>query len=191
MQTENTLYPIFLKLHKLPLLIVGGGNVGLEKLSLLLKNSPDADATILSQEFSEELITLCEKHNIKRIKKSYESQDLQAYKIVIAATNIYSVNQQIASDANKSGVFVNVADTPELCDFYLGAIVSKGPLKIAISTNGQSPTLAKRLRMLFEDILSDDVVKLSENLNDYRKKLSGDFQEKVRALNKITESIVK
>lgn len=190
METSNTLYPVFLQLHKLPLLIIGGGNVGLEKLSFLLKNSPDAKVTVLSEDFSDEMVELCESQNIERIYKSYSTEDLSPFRIVVAATNKYEVNLKIATDANKIGILVNVADTPVLCDFYLGAIVSKGPVKIAISTNGQSPTLAKRLRMLLEEVLSDDVVTLTKNLNTYRNKLSGDFQAKVKALNKITESII-
>ena len=81
-----------------------------------------------------------------------------------------------------------MADTPELCDFYLGSIVTKGDLKIAISTNGKSPTLSKRIREFFEDILPDNINDLILNLNEYRKTLKGNFEEKVDALNEITKS---
>ena len=86
---------------------------------------------------------------------------------------------------------INVADTPELCDFYLGSIVTKGDLKIAISTNGKSPTLSKRLREFFEDVLPENVNDLILNLNEYRKTLKGDFEEKVNALNEITKNFLK
>jgi len=86
---------------------------------------------------------------------------------------------------------VNVADTPALCDFYLGGIVTKGDLKIAISTNGQSPTTAKRLRQFFEEVIPDDINQLVKNLNEFRKTIKGDFEEKVKTLNKITENLIK
>jgi precorrin-2 dehydrogenase / sirohydrochlorin ferrochelatase len=81
-----------------------------------------------------------------------------------------------------------VADTPELCDFYLGSIITKGELKIAISTNGKSPTLSKRIREFFEDILPENINDLILNLNEYRKTLKGDFEEKVNKLNELTAS---
>jgi precorrin-2 dehydrogenase/sirohydrochlorin ferrochelatase len=86
---------------------------------------------------------------------------------------------------------VNIADTPELCDFYLGGIVTKGNLKIAISTNGKSPTAAKRIRQLLEEVLPDELDELLENLNSYRATLKGDFEYKVKAMNEVTEGLVR
>jgi len=86
---------------------------------------------------------------------------------------------------------VNVADTPDLCDFYLGGIVTKGNLKIAISTNGKSPTAAKRLRQLLEEVLPEEIDDLLDNLNAYRDTLKGDSEYKVKAMNEITEGFVK
>ena len=76
------------------------------------------------------------------------------------------------------------------CDFYLGGIVTKGNLKIAISTNGKSPTMAKRLRQFFEEFLPDNMDELLANLDDYRKTLKGNFQEKVDQLNDLTKGIL-
>ena len=84
-----------------------------------------------------------------------------------------------------------MADTPDLCDFYLGGIVTKGNLKVAISTNGKSPTAAKRLRQLLEDVLPEELDDLLDNLNAYRETLKGDFEYKVKAMNEITEGLVK
>jgi precorrin-2 dehydrogenase/sirohydrochlorin ferrochelatase len=72
----------------------------------------------------------------------------------------------------------------------LGGIVSKGNVKIAISTNGKSPTTAKRLRQLLEEVIPEDINELVENINEYRKTLKGDFEYKVEALNKLTEGLV-
>jgi precorrin-2 dehydrogenase/sirohydrochlorin ferrochelatase len=82
---------------------------------------------------------------------------------------------------------INVADTPELCDFYLGGVVTKGDLKIAISTNGKSPTLAKRIREMLEEAIPENINDLLENLNKLRKSLKGDFESKVEQLNEITK----
>jgi len=80
---------------------------------------------------------------------------------------------------------------PELCDFYMGGIVTKGNVKIAISTNGQSPTMAKRLRQLFEEVLPENINDLVKNLKDFRKTLKDDFEYKVEHLNKLTESFLE
>ena len=87
-------------------------------------------------------------------------------------------------------MLANIADTPELCDFYMGGIVNKGNVKIAISTNGKSPTTAKRLRQFFEEVIPEDVNRMVENLNEYRKTIKGDFEAKVEQLNTITESLI-
>lgn len=78
-----------------------------------------------------------------------------------------------------------------MCDFYLGSIVTKGDLKIAISTNGKSPTLSKRLREFFEDIIPENINDLILNLNEYRNTLKDSFEEKVKKLNDITASFLK
>ena len=83
----------------------------------------------------------------------------------------------------------NVADTPELCDFYLSSIVSRGDLKIAISTNGKSPILGKRIRQYLEDALPNNTQKVIEGLHEFRNSLKGDFQSKVEALNEVTKKL--
>ena len=116
---------------------------------------------------------------------------LQNKQLVIAATADKILNEEIYHAAKVQHILINVADTPDLCDFYLGSIVTKGDLKIAISTNGKSPTLSKRIREFFEDVLPDNINDLILNLNDYRKTLKGNFEEKVNKLNEITSSFLK
>jgi precorrin-2 dehydrogenase/sirohydrochlorin ferrochelatase len=84
-----------------------------------------------------------------------------------------------------------VADNPPLCDFYMGSIVTKGNLKIAISTNGKSPTLAKRLRQWLETFLPEETDALLDKLYVYRNKLKGNFEQKVLAMNKLTEKLLE
>ena len=186
----NELYPIFLKAHRLKILIIGGGYVGLEKLTFLLKSSPYAKVTVISKEFIPETMRLINKHGLSVIQKPYASLDISGYNIIVGATNDKVVNEQIYHDARQKGILVNIADNPPLCDFYMGGIVTKGDLKLAISTNGKSPTMAKRLRQFFESTIPDNIQDLLENLHIYRKKLTGDFDYKVEHLNHLTESLI-
>jgi precorrin-2 dehydrogenase / sirohydrochlorin ferrochelatase len=185
----NTLYPIFLKTENFNILIVGGGMVGTEKLTFILKNSPDANITVVAKLISDEIKSMVNgQRSIVLSEKSFEESDLENKQLVIAATADKELNHQIYKAAKAGQILINVADTPELCDFYLGSIVTKGDLKIAISTNGKSPTLSKRIREFFEDILPENINDLILNLNEYRKTLKGDFEEKVNKLNELTAS---
>ncbi len=187
---RNNLYPIFLKMYQLQVLIVGGGNVALEKLTFLLKSSPDANVTIVAPFFKDETKGLADRFDVKIMTIAYDESFLYGKDLVIAATNRGAVNKQIYKDAKIRNLLINVADTPDLCDFYLGGIVTKGNIKIAISTNGKSPTMAKRLRQFFEDVIPDEMDSLVENLNRFRKGIKGDFTKKVSSLNKMTKELL-
>lgn len=187
---QNQLYPIFLKASQLNILIVGGGNVANEKLSFLLKSSPNAKVLVIATHFGDTIKKTAAMQNVPLVFGTYSSNMLHKQHLVIAATNNKAVNKQIYQDAKAKNLLVNVADTPALCDFYLGGIVTKGQVKIAISTNGNSPTLAKRLRQLFEATLPNDIHELSENLHQYRKSLKGNFSYKVLQLNKLTKQLL-
>lgn len=106
--------------------------------------------------------------------------------MVIACTDDLIVNKRIYELSRKKYLICNIADTPDLCDYYLGGIVTKGNVKIAISTNGKSPTTAKRLREFFEEVIPEDINKMVQNLNEYRKNLKGNFEDKVQKMNEIT-----
>ena len=187
----NELYPIFLKTEELNILIVGGGRIGAEKLHFLLKSSPRARVEVLAEEFAPEVIALAQKFCVPLVKTRFRENHLNDKSIVVAATNDRVVNEEIYARCREKKILVNVADNPDLCDFYLGGIVTKGNLKIAISTNGKSPTMAKRLRQYFETEFPDDMDELLENLHAYRKSLKGDFREKVNALNELTKNFVE
>ncbi|MGM0946377.1 MAG: precorrin-2 dehydrogenase/sirohydrochlorin ferrochelatase family protein [Bacteroidota bacterium] len=188
----NHLYPIFLKVHELNVLLIGGGFVATEKLEFLLKSSPEAQVTVVSKMFRPEFLALAEgRDTVTLIEDAYDQKYLGGKHIVIAATDDKKVNGKIRDEAKERFLLVNVADTPELCDFYLGGIVTKGNLKIAISTNGKSPTTAKRLRQLLEEVLPEEIDDLLENLNAYRATLKGDFEYKVKAMNEVTEGLVR
>ena len=187
----NELYPIFLKVSQLKLLIVGGGHVALEKLTFLLKSSPQARVSLVAKNFLPAVQELGGKHGFNLTQKHYEASDLEGFDIVIGATDDDQVNRQIYRNARARNVLVNIADNPPLCDFYMGGIVTKGNLKIAISTNGKSPTMAKRLRQYFEETIPENINDLLDNLNVFRKTLKQDFQYKVNELNELTKSMLE
>jgi siroheme synthase-like protein len=141
-------------LDQLELLLVGGGNVGLEKLHSLLANSPGAKVSIVAPEIKDEIKKLVLRHpSCKIIQREFQYDDLNGKDLIILATDNRQLHEEIKAQAAKKGILVNVADTPDLCDFYLGSIVQKGNLKIAISTNGKSPTAAKRIKEVLHEAL--------------------------------------
>ncbi len=187
----NTLYPIFLKTEQLEVLIVGGGYVALEKLQFLFKSSPNARVTLVSPMLRTETKDFIQDKSVRVINSRFRLRFLANKNIVIATTDSPKVNERVYNLCRKKHILVNVADNPPLCDFYMGGIVTKGNLKIAISTNGKSPTLAKRLRQWLEAFLPEETDALLDKLYVYRNKLKGDFEQKVIAMNKLTEKLLE
>ena len=186
----NRLFPVFLKLGKLRLLLVGGGYVAMEKLTAVLNNCPDARIIIVGISISEEIKTLvADKPFIDLKERPYQADDIDEADIVISAVNDLAVSSRVSDDARQRGKLVNVADKPDLCDFYLGSVVQKGNLKIAISTNGKSPTIAKRVKEVLNEALPAEIDELLNSMQMIRNKLSGDFTEKVKQLNEITKNL--
>lgn len=188
---RNNLYPIFLKANQLNILIVGGGFVAEEKLTFLLKSSPNANVTMVSPMFREGTKTLAKQGRVTLMQDKYKKQYLKGKHIVVATTNVPEVNIKVHKHCRKRSILVNVADNPPYCDFYMGGIVTKGNVKVAISTNGKSPTTAKRLRQFFEDVIPEHIDDLVKNLNTYRKTIKGDFEQKVETLNEFTKGLLE
>ncbi|MCP4978048.1 MAG: bifunctional precorrin-2 dehydrogenase/sirohydrochlorin ferrochelatase [Maribacter sp.] len=187
---RNNLYPIFLKTSKLSILIVGGGNVAEEKLTFLTKSSPDANVTMVSPEFRGSTLQLAKKYNVELILDKYHEKYLTGKHMIVASTDNPEVNIQVYQDCRKLDKLINVADNPPYCDFYMGGIVTKGNVKIAISTDGKSPTTAKRLRQFFEEVIPEDINKMVLNLNDFRKTIKSDFEQKVKKMNELTKVLI-
>ncbi len=124
------------------------------------------------------------------IERSFEIADIENKELIFLATDNPGLHADIKKLAAAKGILVNVADTPGLCDFYLGSIVQKGSLKIAISTNGKSPTIAKRIKELIADLFPDEIDELLDNMQTIRNGMKGSFQDKIRQLNELTNSLV-
>lgn len=186
---RNNLFPVFLKLENLRTLIVGGGHVGLEKLTSILKNSPAAQVTLIARSIQAPIRELAAAHpQVELIERNFRLWDVWNRDLVILATNDRKLHESIREFTRTRNLLINVADTPDLCDFYLGSVVTKGNLKIGISTNGKSPTISKRMREYLEEALPDDTEALLDNMQKIREKIKGDFSEKVKVLNQITKS---
>lgn len=190
--SKNHLFPVFLKLEHTHVLIVGGGTIGLEKITAVLNNSPATKITLVARQVLPEIFAFKNKSDkLTILEKEFEISDLQGKDLVIAATGDRAISKLIRTEATKLKILINVADTPDLCDFYLGSIVQKGDLKIAISTNGKSPTLAKRMKEVFnEELKEEDLQQTLDNLGKFRNHLKGDFAEKVKQLNEITSVLI-
>ena len=190
--TANHLFPVFLKLEQLNTLLVGAGYVGHEKLQALLSNAPLARITVVAPQISEGVRALAASHSgCALLERAYEAEDLQGRDLVVLATDQPALHEEIRTQTRERGILVNVADTPALCDFYLGSIVQKGQLKIAISTNGQSPTAAKRIKEVLQETLPDQLDEVIRQLHQVRNQLDGDFASKVKRLNDITRVLVE
>ena len=136
----NNLLPIFMKIEENNCIVVGGGNIALQKIEQLICSR--AKVTVIAPEISKSIKAL----PVNSINRKYQTRDIEKSHLIIAATNDNKVNHKIYSDANKRGIPVNVVDQPDLCSFYMGSVYQDGDLKVAISTNGKCPSFGKYLR---------------------------------------------
>ncbi len=188
----NHLFPVFLKLEELNVLLIGAGNVGLEKLTAILHNAPGTRIKVVAADISEGVKQLVSHYpQVKLLHRNFESADLDSIEVLVIATNNKATSAAIRNEAKTKNILVNVADTPDLCDFYLGSIVQKGNLKIGISTNGKSPTAAKRIKEVLNSALPAELDEVILNLHAVRNKLNGNFETKVKKLNEITKVLVE
>jgi siroheme synthase-like protein len=160
-------YIACLKLSGRHCVVVGGGEIGLEKVEGLL--ACDGEVTLIAPEAGEELRELADEGSIRWERRDYAGPtDLEGVFMVIAATDDTDVNIHVYEDAERRAMLVNVVDVPPLCNFILPAIVRTGPLAIAISTAGASPALAKRIKAEIADEYGAPYARLAELLNEVR-----------------------
>jgi precorrin-2 dehydrogenase/sirohydrochlorin ferrochelatase len=163
---DTPFYIACLRLTGRRCVVVGGGEVGLEKVEGLL--ACDGDVVLVAPEAEPELEELAREGSIRWERRPYESQDLERTFIAIAATNHTDVNIRVFEDAERRAMLVNVVDVPPLCNFILPAIVRTGPLAVAISTAGASPALAKRMKAEVSELFGEEYARLAVLLNEAR-----------------------
>jgi len=163
---DTPFYIACLKLSGRRSVVVGGGDVGLEKVEGLL--ACDGDVTLIAPDAIEPLRELAAEGSIRWERREFEPADLEGKFMAIAATNDTDVNISVYDAAEERAMLVNVVDVPSLCNFILPAIVRTGPLAIAISTAGASPALAKRIKREISEGFGEAYAELAEILNEER-----------------------
>ncbi|MBW2070174.1 MAG: bifunctional precorrin-2 dehydrogenase/sirohydrochlorin ferrochelatase [Deltaproteobacteria bacterium] len=162
-------YPVFLRVENRSCLVVGGGQVGARKVQTLV--DAGARVSLISAELVPELEQRVRNGEVKLLGSRYESHHLQGCLLVIAATNDNNLNKRIARDAEQRGVLCNVVDLPEHCSFILPAFVQRGSLTLAVSTAGQSPALARKIRLELEEKFGEEYGFFLELMGAVRQKL--------------------
>ena len=165
--------PIFIKIKQKPTLVVGGGDIALRKINLLLKAQAKVDC--LSPLFCEDIKNLSKDGHTTLINKSFDQTDIKDYSIIIAATDDKSVNSLISSIAQDKKIPVNVVDSPELSSFIMPSIVDRSPLIIAVSSSGKAPVLSRIIRAKLETVIPSAYGTLAEIAGEYRQKVKERF----------------
>ena len=164
-----SMLPIFLKLDGRRCLLVGAGTVALEKVSTLLKTG--LQIQIIAPEARPEIVELARAGKLEWIQRTFDPSDLEGNTLVIAATNVPQVNAAVYHSAVERGILANSVDDIPNCDFFFGSIVTRGSLQIAISTGGESPAVAQRLRHEIDEQLPEDLGPWLENLGTLRREV--------------------
>jgi siroheme synthase-like protein len=163
---DTPFYIACLRLSGRRCVVVGGGEIGLEKVEGLL--ACDGRVVLIAPEAEPALRDLAAEGSIEWVRREYRTGDLEGTFIAIAATSDTDVNIRVYEDAERRAMLVNVVDVPPLCNFILPAIVRTGPLAIAISTAGASPALAKRIKSEIATTYGEPYARLAVLLNDAR-----------------------
>ncbi len=164
-----SLLPIFLKLEGRPGLLVGAGNVALEKIASLLRAG--LRLRVIAPQARAEFHQLASEGRLDLIQRAFAMPDLDGNFLVIAATDAPEVNAAVYQGAVERGILANSVDDPPNCDFYFGSVVSRGQLQIAISTAGESPAVAQRLRREIDEQLPEDLGPWLEELGKLRREV--------------------
>ena len=167
--SDASLFPLFLKLEGKRCLVVGAGLIGLEKVESLLRCA--ASIHVIAPHAVARVQELSSTGRIDWLARNYDPADVIGCDLVIAATNDREVNRAVFEEATRHRILCNTADDPPLCDFFFASIVQRGDLQIAISTAGQSPALAQRLRREIDAQLPPDLGPWLAELGELRREV--------------------
>ena len=169
-------FPLFVNLDKLPVLVVGGGEIAERKINLIIK--ANANVEVLARKFTPNVEQIISKKKLKKIKKSLDISNLSSnYSLIIAATDNKQVNKKLFNFAKKNNILINVVDQPELCTCTFGSIVERGDLVVAISTGGSAPVFARNLREKLETLLPQSTKQLIDFSSTIREKVIRSFSQ--------------
>ena len=162
-------YPVFLNINRKNCVVVGGGEVALRKVKMLLEHG--AIVKVISIELCTGLAKLAQNGQITALKRDYRKGDLSDAFLAVAATDNSYVNKEVAGEAREKSVLINIADDPDGCDFIVPAYIRRGDIAIAISTGGMSPALARKLRTRLEKIIGEEYSILTRLINEVRSEI--------------------
>jgi len=190
----SELFPIFLKLSGKQALVVGAGAIAVLRVRQL--RSAGAKVTVIAPKVSAGMEELAKAGTIDLVRRGFERDDLsRRYFIVIAATDDPVAQKAVSEEAERHGILCNVVDNPECCNFYTPAVVERGDLKIAISTNGRSPFLAGKLRRYLEEAIPENAADLTETVGLLRSRLKseipGDLEKQKELVEDFIEKVLK
>jgi len=160
-------YPIFLQLDGIPVLLVGGGHVALEKVGRLVESG--ARVTLVAPDLIPGVQAYVDGGRVRWLSRGFQDGDTAGHRYVFVATDNGAVNRRVADEARAADLLVNAADDVENCDFILPAVVRRGPVQIASSTDGTSPAMARWLRERLTEFLTEDVESLASLLGEIRR----------------------
>lgn len=162
----NKMLPVFLNMKDKHCLVVGGGKVAYRKTLKLLET--EAKVTLIAPVFTGELHNLAASGTVELFEREYRTGDVEGYYLVFACTNNSDINKNVFNDCERMNIMINVVDQPEVCNFYVPAVVQQGDLKIAVSTNGKSCALAKKIRLDLEQQFDSRYIGLLDFLGKIR-----------------------
>ena len=151
-------FPIFINLKKKPVTVVGGGDIALRKVRLLIKADPNI--TVIARQICKDLKEILVENNHKMLLKSFHESDLKTPTLIIAATNNPKINKRISTYAQQKNILINVVDQPKLCTFTMGSIVERDALVVSISSGGKAPVLVRKIRERIETLLPQSYAEL-------------------------------
>lgn len=188
----NFLFPVFLKPERVRLLIIGGNAKAFEKLTAILNSVPTIHIKLISSLIEPEIKELAAIHpSLTLEERSFVSTDFDEINLIIATVAQLDLARQLRQFSIEKEKLIALTEWPDLSDFFLGAVIKKGQLKIAVSTNSKSPAIAQRLCEVFNATIPDEMDELLHNMERIRERLSGDVDKRVKVLNKVARGLVE
>jgi precorrin-2 dehydrogenase/sirohydrochlorin ferrochelatase len=177
----TSLFPMFVKLNSKQCLVVGAGNIGEPKIAGLLETG--ARIRVVALEASQNVREWARERKIELELRAFSPDDLDGAFLVVVATNSRSLNEYVYREAQRRGALCNVVDVPDLCDFFYPAVVRRGDLQIAVSTNGRSPSLAQKIRQQLEKQFGPAYAEWVAELGETRRLILASDLDKERKLD--------
>lgn len=162
-------FPIFLKMDKIRVLVVGGGNIALEKLEKIVDFTCDIE--VISKEIKNETLTFLNEHNLFWQSRGYVKNDVDKFDLIVVAVDDLGLQKEIFDECTQKNKLCNSVDSVDFCNFIFPAYIKRGPMCVAISTSGKSPAVAKHLKAYLAQKIPQDIDEFLEYINELRNSL--------------------